>query len=27
MSNFCGLFTPQREPVPLKSIEVELEVR
>uniref|UniRef100_A0A669DQC5 von Willebrand factor A domain-containing protein 5A-like n=1 Tax=Oreochromis niloticus TaxID=8128 RepID=A0A669DQC5_ORENI len=27
MMNRCGLLTLQREPVPLKSIEVELEVR
>uniref|UniRef100_A0A4W6CS61 von Willebrand factor A domain containing 5A n=1 Tax=Lates calcarifer TaxID=8187 RepID=A0A4W6CS61_LATCA len=27
MSHFCGLFTLPREPVPLKSIEVQLEVR
>uniref|UniRef100_A0A669AVG4 von Willebrand factor A domain-containing protein 5A-like n=1 Tax=Oreochromis niloticus TaxID=8128 RepID=A0A669AVG4_ORENI len=27
MVNSCGLLTLQREPVPLKSIEVELEVR
>ncbi|XP_069390552.1 von Willebrand factor A domain-containing protein 5A-like isoform X3 [Paralichthys olivaceus] len=27
MSNSCGLLTIQKEPVPLKSIEVELEVR
>ncbi|XP_026196031.1 von Willebrand factor A domain-containing protein 5A-like isoform X4 [Anabas testudineus] len=25
--NCCGLLTPEKEPVPLKSIEVELEVR
>uniref|UniRef100_A0A7N6C5V4 von Willebrand factor A domain-containing protein 5A-like n=1 Tax=Anabas testudineus TaxID=64144 RepID=A0A7N6C5V4_ANATE len=25
--NRCGLLTPEKEPVPLKSIEVELEVR
>ncbi|KAG7479510.1 hypothetical protein JOB18_027010 [Solea senegalensis] len=27
MSDFCGLLTSQREAVPLKSIEVEVEVR
>ncbi|XP_026195935.1 von Willebrand factor A domain-containing protein 5A-like isoform X1 [Anabas testudineus] len=27
MMNRCGLLTPEKEPVPLKSIEVELEVR
>ncbi|XP_049433032.1 von Willebrand factor A domain-containing protein 5A-like [Epinephelus fuscoguttatus] len=27
MVNCCGLITPQKEPVPLKSIEVEVEVR
>ncbi|XP_027136737.1 von Willebrand factor A domain-containing protein 5A-like isoform X2 [Larimichthys crocea] len=27
MVNRCGLLTAQREPVPLKSVEVELEVR
>ncbi|XP_068441101.1 von Willebrand factor A domain-containing protein 5A-like [Clinocottus analis] len=27
MVNCCGLLTSQREPVPLKSVEVELEVR
>ncbi|KAK9520575.1 hypothetical protein VZT92_020451 [Zoarces viviparus] len=27
MANCCGLLTSQKEPVPLKSVEVELEVR
>ncbi|XP_054466847.1 von Willebrand factor A domain-containing protein 5A-like [Anoplopoma fimbria] len=27
MENCCGLITSQKEPVPLKSVEVELEVR
>ncbi|XP_044058720.1 von Willebrand factor A domain-containing protein 5A-like [Siniperca chuatsi] len=27
MANCCGLLTAQKEPVPLKSVEVELEVR
>ncbi|MEQ2309452.1 hypothetical protein AMECASPLE_038848 [Ameca splendens] len=27
MENCCGLLTDQKEPVPLKSIEVQLEVK